>query len=614
MPRSLLAALLALVVVLAPASAAAQEPPPGRTVEGEANGIAVERVAGADRVDTAIAIAELEDAPVPAVVLARADDFADALVGGPLAAHLGAPLLLTRSSRLDDRVAAAIGRLGPERVVLLGGEAALGAAVADALAGDYELERIAGADRYATAAAIARRLQEGDGDAGEDPGGAYVATGEVFADALAVAPLAAHAGRPILLARPGSLPDATAAFLADHAPAEIVVVGGPAAVGDAVVQALDGEGRTVRRVAGAERYATAAAVLDEAESAGMAATTLWLATGQDFPDALAAGPAAGRAAQPLLLVSGSDLCRATAAASALEARRDRIERVRLLGGPAAVTADAVRQLAVVTDPDRPCLRLPRGGTSVFPEFRVVAHYGSHATPRMGILGHGTPDEAGQRLLGQAAAYGAGDRPVLPAMEFIAVIANASPGADGRYRTRVHEAVIREYLEAARRVDALLVLDIQPGHSDFLTELRPYEALLREPDVGVALDPEWRMSAGGVPGDEIGWVHADEVNQVSAYVAGIVAEHDLPEKVFIVHQFRHDMVRERHRIVDRDGLAVTIHADGFGGREIKRKTYDQLAVGPPLFNGFKLFYTQDTNLFAPADVLGFSPTPDYVSYQ
>lgn len=605
MSRSLLATLLVLATALAPVPAAARQSS-GPAVEGEANGITVERVAGADRVETAVAVAGLEDAPVPAVVLARADDFADALVGAPLAAHLGAPLLLTRSSELDGRVGEAIERLGPERVVLLGGEDALAPAVADALAGDYEVERVDGTDRYETAAAVARRLGEADG--------AFVATGEGFPDALAVAPLAAHAGRPILLARPDRLPEPTEAVLGEHAPAEVVVVGGSAAVGDGVVRALEGDGRSVRRVAGADRYATAAAVLDEAESLGMSTGTLWLATGEDFPDALAAGPAAGRAGEPLLLVSGSDLCRAGAAAAALEARRDRIDHVRLLGGSAAVTSDAVEQLAVVTDPDRECLRLPRGGASVFPDFRVVAHYGSHATPRMGILGHGTPDEAGRRLLRQAAAYEAGDRPVLPAMEFIAVIANSTPGPDGRYRTRVPEAVVREYLEAARRVDALLVLDIQPGHSDFLTELRPYEDLLREPDVGVALDPEWRMPDGNVPGREIGWVHADEVNEVSAYVAGVVAANDLPEKVFIVHQFRHDMIRDRHRVVDREGLAVTIHADGFGGREIKRRTYDQLAAGLPLYNGFKLFYEQDTDLFAPGDVLGFSPTPDYVSYQ
>jgi hypothetical protein len=123
-----------------------------------------------------------------------------------------------------------------------------------------------------------------------------------------------------------------------------------------------------------------------------------------------------------------------------------------------------------------------------------------------------------------------------------------------------------------------------------------------------------MHDGTVPAEAIGWVHADEVNEVSAYLADIVAEDDLPEKVFIVHQFRHDMIRERHRIVDRDGLAVTIHADGFGGREIKRRTYNELSVDPPLFNGFKLFYEQDTDLFQPADVLGFAPVPDYVSYQ
>lgn len=614
MSHSMLAALAAFAVGVLPMGALADEAPagptgeggPGPTEEGEAGGIALERVAGADRVETAIAIAELKPGPISAAVLAGAGAFADALVGAPLAGALDAPLLLTGPSRLDERVAAALERLAPERVVLLGGEKALAPEIAETLAEDYAVERVAGADRFATAAAVARRLGE--------PDGAYVATGMDFADALAIAPLAVHTARPILLTWPESLPESTAGVLDELEPDGLVVLGGPGAVSEEVAEALATGDRIVRRVAGSDRYATAVALLAEAEARGMPPQTLWLATGADFPDALAAGPAAGAAGQPLLLVSGHDLCAAPAPAAALEDRGEHIERLRLLGGPATLTAGAASQLAVIADPERACQRLPRGGAALFPDFRVVAHYGSHATPRMGILGHGTPDEAAQRLLDQAAAYEVADRLVLPAMELIAVIANRHPGPDGLYRTPVEETVIQRYLDAARRVDALLVLDIQPGHSDFLTELRRYERFLREPDVGVALDPEWRMSDGGVPGERVGWVHADEINAVSAYLAEIVASEDLPEKLFILHQFRHDMIRDRHLVVDRDELAVTIHADGFGGREIKRRTYEDLSVEPPLFNGFKLFYEQDTHLFEPADVLGFLPRPDLVSYQ
>ena len=117
------------------------------------------------------------------------------------------------------------------------------------------------------------------------------------------------------------------------------------------------------------------------------------------------------------------------------------------------------------------IELPRGGTSVFPESRVVAFDGAPQSDELGILGIGPPSRAARKLRREARRYRRPGRPVLPAFELIAVIALASPGNDGKYRARQTRKTIRRYLRVARRNDFLLLLDIQPGRSDFLSEVK-----------------------------------------------------------------------------------------------------------------------------------------------
>src|SRR5438477_5288393 len=230
---------------------------------------------------------------------------------------------------------------------------------------------------------------------------------------------------------------------------------------------------------------------------------------------------------------------------------------------AAVVAGGVVVLAIVlvdscgSSGDRPAaarkpahrlvVNLPRGGRRLFPEFRVVAYYGAPQDPQLGQLGIGTPAQAGRKLLRQAAPYGRRTRPVLPAMELIASVAANAPGPDGLYRTQQAPKVINRYLRVARRIKALLVLDIQPGHADFLSEARRLAPWLGQPDVGIALDPEWH-TPGVVPGTQIGSVTAQEVNQVSEYVAGIVHARRLPEKLFLIHQFTDGMIQDKAAVL------------------------------------------------------------------
>jgi hypothetical protein len=204
--------------------------------------------------------------------------------------------------------------------------------------------------------------------------------------------------------------------------------------------------------------------------------------------------------------------------------------------------------------------------------------------------------------------------VLPALELITVIANADGGQDGMYRSRQSDAVIRRYLRAARRAKALLLLDIQPGRSDFFTETTRLERWLRQPDVGLALDPEWRVTAGEVPGQVIGQVDAREVNATSAWLAQLVARHALPQKLFIVHQFTDDMVDDT-QLKRRDELAMVLNADGFGSRPVKVAKYHAFTRAARTFHqGFKLFYEEDAGLMRPAQVMRLRPAPDVVVYE
>ncbi len=289
--------------------------------------------------------------------------------------------------------------------------------------------------------------------------------------------------------------------------------------------------------------------------------------------------------------------------------------VTLIGVAVGARHDPAEEERAAASPKPPApVELPRGGRSVLPEFRVVAAYGAPQSAELGTLGIGSPAAAARRLEKQAEPYGTKKRPVLPALELIAVIANADAGDDGMYRARQEDAVIRRYLRAARRAKALLLLDIQPGRSDFFTEAKRLEKWLREPDVGLALDPEWRMAAGQVPGDVIGRVDAREVNATTAWLDQLTRNADLPQKMVVIHQFTDEMVDET-ALQARDSLDIVLNADGFGSREVKKAKYHAFTRQEHgFFAGFKLFYEEDLDLMPPRQVLRLRPPPDFVVYE
>ncbi len=311
------------------------------------------------------------------------------------------------------------------------------------------------------------------------------------------------------------------------------------------------------------------------------------------------------------------------AASAPTATADPTEPAATADPTAAPTTDPT------TDPPTGDDGTPRGGPGDFvdatlprwqaePVFTddnvLVAYYGTAGTGALGVLGEASPEVAHQRLLREAANFERPAREVQPVYELIVSIADAYPGPDGDYSHDLDRSAVEQYVAAARRQGALVILDIQTGRSDFLQIAKRWLWALRQPHVGLALDPEWRMGPGEVPGQVIGSVRAEEVNRVSAWLQDLTLRNDLPEKLFMLHQFRTDMLPDIERIEARPGLAMVQHVDGFGTPGQKRATYHAVARPGSFVMGFKLFYDEDIDRMTAGEVHRIRPRVRFVSFQ
>src|SRR5215208_5629608 len=265
----------------------------------------------------------------------------------------------------------------------------------------------------------------------------------------------------------------------------------------------------------------------------------------------------------------------------------------------------------------PPTELPGGEREVFDDRRVVALYGSPGDDALGALGIGTPTQAGRELAKQAKAYETDEVPVMPAMELISTIAANSEGERGDYNIRIPAKTIETYLAAARAMDAILILDVQPGYAEFMAEVRRLEPWLREPDVSLALDPEWHVRPPDIPGSVIGSVEAEQVNEVSAYLSRLVEAGDLPEKLLVVHQFTPDMIAGKETLEEHPGVAIVLNADGFSDPANKEAKYDELrprGATREFHPGFKLFYSEDYPLMTPKQVEALKPPPEFIVYE
>jgi hypothetical protein len=262
--------------------------------------------------------------------------------------------------------------------------------------------------------------------------------------------------------------------------------------------------------------------------------------------------------------------------------------------------------------------LPRGGRAVFPEYRLVGYCGTPGAPALGELQGDLAIKA--KAIEARATHYDGGRKILPVFELIAVVVQALPGPDRKYRQRVADSVVWDYLNAARRAKALLLLNIQPGQSDFFTEAKTFESFLREPDVGLALDPEWAMKPQQQPGDVFGQTTGAAINEVAEYLSRLVTEEHLPEKVLVFHEVVKKVVRDEDTIRAPPGVAIVKSIDGIGPAPKKVGTYGRLMKVAPsdVHAGFKLFFYEDTErgdrLMTPAQVMSLTPQPEYVMYE
>jgi hypothetical protein len=210
-------------------------------------------------------------------------------------------------------------------------------------------------------------------------------------------------------------------------------------------------------------------------------------------------------------------------------------------------------------------------------------------------------------------------PVVPAFEIIATVASASAGPDGNYSSEGDVETLRPWVEAAGQAGLYVVLDLQPGRTDFLTQAQLYQPLLELPHVGLALDPEWRLGPGEVHLTQIGQVGIDEVNAVVTWLADLTRERRLPQKLLVLHQFQVRMIPDRGQLdLSRDELAVMVHADGQGAQAAKQDTWrvlHQQADQPELAWGWKNFIDEDLPMLTPEETVAqVQPTPQLITYQ
>lgn len=260
--------------------------------------------------------------------------------------------------------------------------------------------------------------------------------------------------------------------------------------------------------------------------------------------------------------------------------------------------------------------------ALLPANRIVAYYGNFYSTAMGILGQNPPSVMIPQLKATVAQWQAADpsTPVIPAIDYIAVTAQGSAGADGKYRARMPDSQIDEALDLASQVNGIVILDIQVGLSNVQTEIPLLEKYLKLPNVELAIDPEFAMHNGAKPGTVVGSYDATDINWTANYLAGLVKANDLPPKILVVHRFTQGMVTNSANIQPLPEVQIVMDMDGWGSPTRKLGTYQAYEQNAPVqFTGFKLFYKNDikppsTRMMTPSEVLQLTPQPMFIQYQ
>jgi hypothetical protein len=255
--------------------------------------------------------------------------------------------------------------------------------------------------------------------------------------------------------------------------------------------------------------------------------------------------------------------------------------------------------------------------ALLPGNRIVAFYGNPKSTRMGILGQLPPAEMLSKLERTATEWAEADtaRGVMPALHLIATVAQGKPGPGGKYRLRHSDQTIEQVLGWAEERGWIVFLDVQIGHSTVPDELPHLVKYLERPYVHLALDPEFAMKRGGVPGRRIGTLDAADVNYAVGFLADIVGRKQLPPKVLVVHRFTQRMLTNHAQIRLDPRVEVVVDMDGFGAPNFKEDAYKYFIVPEPVqYTGFKLFFKNDKPMMTPEQVLELWPQPVYIQYQ
>ncbi len=289
--------------------------------------------------------------------------------------------------------------------------------------------------------------------------------------------------------------------------------------------------------------------------------------------------------------------------------------------PRPSTAQAQPKAVSAPEPEWPVKGPAPLPGSLLPANRIVAFYGNPLSKKMGILGELPPQQMLARLDTEVAKWRAADpsTPVIPALQLIVSVAQGSPGRDGMYRLRMPDTLIDRVAGWAAQRNALLFLDVQVGKSTVEAELPRLIPYLKRPNVHLALDPEFSMKTGAVPGTKIGTMDASDVNFAVDLLKKLVVENSLPPKVLIVHRFTRKMLTNAKKIVVDPHVQMVVNMDGWGPPWLKRDSYRAYVYAEPVqFTGFKLFFHNDTKkgnpLMSPQDVLKLKPVPLYIQYQ
>ncbi len=254
---------------------------------------------------------------------------------------------------------------------------------------------------------------------------------------------------------------------------------------------------------------------------------------------------------------------------------------------------------------------------LLPDGLIVSYYGNPYSKKMGILGEIPPQEMMDRLQKEADLWAKSDSSatVRPALELVAVVAADYPQPDGTHRARMPKAMIDKVIGWARSRGWLTILDVQVGRSSTKKELDWILPYLEQPDVHLALDPEFQMAKGLTPGKKIGSSDAEDVNLAVIYLSKLVKERNLPPKVLLVHRFTDEMLKRYWMVRQDPSVQIVVVMDGFGPPLAKKRIYRrEIAREPVQFGGIKLFYKNDQPMLTRKEVLELEPRPRVVIYQ